>query len=49
MMSGWLYAVLCVVLPGAWGLLMYFLFGAIDKRRKRAATKDLPPPIDYSI
>lgn len=48
-MSGWLYAAACVVLPAAWGVAMYFAFGALERRRKRAATRDAEPPIDYSI
>ena len=48
-MPTWLFAVACVVLPGAWGVLMYFAFGALERRRKKSVAKDAPPPIDYSI
>lgn len=48
-MPSWLFAVLSVVLPAVWGVLMYVVFGAIERRRKRSAAKDAPPPIDYSI
>lgn len=42
------YALACVVVPAVWGVLMYFVFGYWDARRRRAP-KDGPPPIDYSI
>jgi hypothetical protein len=48
-MSGWLYVAACVLLPGTWGVVMYWAFGALDRRRKRLSRQDLPPPIDYSI
>lgn len=48
-MPPWLYAVSCVVLPAVWGVLMYFAFGALERRRKKSSAKDAPPPIDYSI
>jgi hypothetical protein len=47
--SGWIYAALCVVVPAAWGIVMYFAFEAVDRRRRARMRKDLPPPIDYSI
>jgi hypothetical protein len=43
----WLYAALCVVVPAAWGVIMYFLFGFVDRRR--TARRGEAPPIDYSI
>ena len=48
-MPTWLFALSCVVLPAAWGVLMYFVFGAFERRYRRVARKDAPPPIDYSI
>jgi hypothetical protein len=41
------YVCLCVAVPALWGIVSYFAFGAI--RRKREAKTDGPPPIDYSI
>jgi hypothetical protein len=45
------YAVACVVLPAAWGVLMYYVFGLVQRRRERRHARDSgdPPPIDYSI
>jgi hypothetical protein len=48
-MTSWLFALACVVLPAGWGVLMYLVFGAVERRRRRDATKDTLPPIDYSI
>jgi hypothetical protein len=48
-MSGWLFAAACVVLPGAWGIAMYLVFRAYDKRRRKSAGHSEPPPVDYSI
>jgi hypothetical protein len=48
-MSSWLYAAACVVVPAAWGVAMFYAFEAIDRRRRKRATRDAPPPIDYSI
>jgi len=48
-MSSWLYVAACVVVPAVWGVLMYWAFGALDRRRRRAARNDAPPPVDYSI
>lgn len=48
-MTGWLYVAACVVIPGAWGVLAYFAFGAFERRRKHAARRDARPPVDYSI
>jgi hypothetical protein len=44
----WLYVAACVVVPGVWGVAMYYAFGAIDRRRKRSVKSDTPP-VDYSI
>jgi hypothetical protein len=49
-----LYALLCVVVPIAWGLVVVFLSNAIERaarrRRKRDGGKDEPfPPIEYHI
>jgi hypothetical protein len=45
------YAVACVILPALWGVLVYLVFGLLQRRRARRigrAPGD-PPPIDYSI
>jgi hypothetical protein len=50
-MSSIAYATTCVVLPAAWGAAMAYVFGLIERRRKRKnerASGD-PPPIDYTI
>ncbi|MBK8995563.1 MAG: hypothetical protein IPM35_07435 [Myxococcales bacterium] len=44
-----LYVAACVVLPAVWGVLMYFAFGALERRRQKNVRRDAPPPIDYSI
>jgi hypothetical protein len=41
------YAVACVVLPAAWGVAMYYVFGFLRRRRERQPGE--PPPVDYSI
>jgi len=46
--SGWLYLVLCLTIPAAWGTAMYFVFNAVDKRRRKFKKSDVPP-VDYSI
>jgi len=45
------YAFACVALPAVWGVLMYYVFGLIQRRRERIVgrTTGDPPPIDYSI
>jgi hypothetical protein len=43
-----LYVALCVAAPALWGTVMYFVFAAIDRRR-RDRRDDEKPPIDYSI
>ena len=48
-MSGTAYVALCVLAPAVWGVAMYYVFGLIDKRRRRLKKDELPPPIDYSI
>ena len=48
-MSDWLYVAACVVVPAAWGVLMYFVFGALRRRRQRETTRPEQPPVDYSI
>jgi hypothetical protein len=46
----WLYALLCVLAPAAWGVFMYFAFGWLERRRRRADLREPgPPPIDYTI
>lgn len=47
-MSEWLYIAACVLGPGIWGVLMYLLFNAIDRRRKKRPPRE-GPPVDYSI
>ena len=53
-MPMWLHAGLCVVVPGVWGVVMYFAFNAASRRAAEVVTRpsdsgDQPPPIDYSI
>jgi hypothetical protein len=49
-MNPWLYALLCVLGPAAWGLLMYRAFGWVQTRRSRVrgGLQDIPPT-DYCI
>jgi len=47
-MTGWLYVLACVALPCAIGLVMYVLFSAWDRARRRGSAGELPP-IDYHI
>ncbi len=44
----WLYVLGCIAIPALWGIAMYYVFGAIGRRRRRAPREDVPP-IDYSI
>ena len=44
----WLYVLGCIAIPALWGIAMYYVFGAIDRRRRRAPRAEAPP-IDYSI
>ena len=48
-MTGFLYVAACIVVPGVWGVFMFWAFGALERRRKRLERRDAPPPIDYSI
>ena len=41
-------AVAVILLPAAWGGLMYGVFEFLDRRRRRFRRDDIPP-IDYSI
>lgn len=43
MTTGWAYALLCVVVPGVWGLAMAALFSRWDRRSGRRRR------VDYSI
>ena len=46
-----LYAIACVLIPAAWGVVMYRLFGYFERRRLRNVDeprRELPPS-DYSI
>jgi hypothetical protein len=44
----WIYAILAVVVPAAWGVAMYKLFSVVDQRHAEKRKQALPP-IDYSI
>jgi hypothetical protein len=48
-MSPWIHVAACVVVPAAWGIAMFYVFEAIDRRRQKRARREAPPPIDYSI
>ncbi len=48
-MSGWGYALECVAVPCAIGLVMYAVFGAWDRKRRRANEDEGLPHIDYHI
>ena len=48
-MPMWLYALACVVVPGVWGVIMFYVFNAVGRRRAQREQRDRPPPIDYSI
>jgi hypothetical protein len=48
-MNGLTYALLCVLGPGAWGLLMYLVFGWLRDRQRAARQRGGLPPVDYSI
>ena len=47
-MRGWVYATLCVLGPGCWGLFMYLVFGWVQGRGRVGRQPELPPA-DYSI
>ena len=44
-----LYASACVLVPALWGVVMYHVFGWIQRRTRRGGPKADVPPIDYSI
>jgi hypothetical protein len=48
-MSGWLYAIACVVVPAAWGVAMFAVFNVFDRRRAAPRDRQSRPPVDYSI
>ncbi len=48
-MPGWLYIVLCVVVPCLIGLSVYGLFELWDRRRARRNDESEPVVIDYLI
>jgi len=48
-MTSWLYAVECVLVPCAIACLMFLLFEAWDRLRRRAGEEHGLPPIDYHI
>ncbi len=49
MPSGLIYVIACVIVPGVWGVVMYYAFGLWDRRRQKQIQRDAPPPVDYSI
>jgi hypothetical protein len=48
-MPMWLHATLCVTVPAVWGVIMYYAFDLVRRRREAERSDDDPPPIDYSI
>jgi len=46
--SGIGYALLCVTVPMAWGLLVVWLSNRIEDRLRRGKEREIPP-IDYHI
>ena len=48
-MPDWLYAILCVIVPGVWGVAMYYAFGAWQRRRAHDDAEQGPPPLDYTL
>jgi hypothetical protein len=47
-MQTWTYVVACLLGPAAWGVAMYFVFDAVDRRRTKSVRAPRPP-VDYSI
>jgi len=45
----WLYVILCVVAPCGVGGVMYVVFSAVDRARRRRRPDEPPPQIDYLI
>ncbi len=48
-MNSWVYAIECIAVPCAVGAVMYLLFEAWDRRRRRTAPDYGLPPIDYYL
>ena len=48
-MSNWAYAILCIVAPALWSLILHAVFRAVEKRQKRFRRESEAPPVDYSI
>jgi len=48
-LTSWLNAIECVLAPCAIALVMYALFEAWDRRRRRSGEEYGLPPIDYRI
>jgi hypothetical protein len=46
----WLYAILCLLMPAVWAVVVSFALDAIARRRRRETDQtSRPPPIDYVI
>lgn len=48
-MADWLHAIACVAVPCGIGAVMFALFDAWDRRRRRAKPEDGLPVIEYLI
>lgn len=48
-MGDWLYAIGCVAVPCVIGAVMFVLFDAWDRRRRRGKAEDGLPVIEYLI
>jgi len=48
-MGDWLHALTCVAVPCAIGGVMFVLFSAWDRRRRKATPDDGLPVIEYLI
>jgi hypothetical protein len=48
-MNEWLYAMECIAVPCFIGSVMFVLFDAWDRRRRRVRPEDHLPLVDYSI
>jgi hypothetical protein len=44
-----LHVIACVALPAVWGVAMYYVFSAANRRLSAPESSSGPPPIDYSI
>jgi hypothetical protein len=43
------YALLCIVTPMAWGLVVVWVSNFVERKVRRSAKGDEVPPIDYHI